>query len=759
MASFSNDDLFLPKILNNSIEQSKDTHLESNYNNEKDFLELIDLKNINKSERNFKNINITNSTMLDKLSSIKKKESKSSLNIHTNSNSNNLNNNSSQNKLEKYQKHIFNLEQKITQIDSNYMKQIYKLNEEINIKNKNLKYLSNINKNLKISLNSLTKKLDELLYKFTKDQKKLKPKNNNISEKDKNFEEQLLLKEKELKHQQNMINILSNDNKKLKHSLEIQNNYEINRNLSDKLCVKEQEIVNLKKIIKDYEHKYEKHNECQKEIDLLKIKLLNNQKELSEKKKEIFISHKNITELQSKYINSESAVNLINKTIKERNIKKKEKLIVNMKLINNSRKNKKTLSPQIKHRELSEDNKNSKISDISNNLNYNIIYNIFTEEEIDIIKKLYEYKYYKFQDFIKKVEILEKYQSSKDKAYIVTIRKLNMKIDEYIEQNNLAEISLKEKDNKILCLTRQLKDLIKKKKDLYENNKKLIVLLNNITKRYKEEKKAKIELANLLLELQNKSENNSNIKENKIMKEIDLDINENIIINTINNSINKENINNENKNDSVDKNILLLKEILKENPINKEIIQKERLLPNKSKNLPIKKDSVISEKDLELESIVSQNTIETPKNKKQVQYQINSNINHVEIKGIKNKINREVLFETQPKENKKKLAYSIGVKNNKQIINRGTLLSQFKTIDKVNNNIKDLKRYDLKNDIKRSMRRMSLINRDKSESAIIDLLNNEKKVKKTNNFKTEKNIKIEKFGDNANSKISILFED
>ena len=184
-----------------------------------------------------------------------------------------------------------------------------------------------------------------------------------------------------------------------------------------------------------------------------------------------------------------------------------------------------------------------------------------------------------------------------------------------------------------------------------------------------------------------------------------------------------------------------------------------QLLHNKSKNLPIKKDSVISEKDLELESIVSQNTIETPKNKKQVQYQINSNINHVEIKGIKNKINREVLFETQPKENKKKLAYSIGVKNNKQIINRGTLLSQFKTIDKVNNNIKDLKRYDLKNDIKRSMRRMSLINRDKSESAIIDLLNNEKKVKKTNNFKTEKNIKIEKFGDNANSKISILFED
>ena len=44
----SNDDLFLPRILNNSIEQSKDTHLESNYNiYEKDSKDLIDIKHIN----------------------------------------------------------------------------------------------------------------------------------------------------------------------------------------------------------------------------------------------------------------------------------------------------------------------------------------------------------------------------------------------------------------------------------------------------------------------------------------------------------------------------------------------------------------------------------------------------------------------------------------------------------------------------------------------------------------------------------------
>ena len=259
MASISNDDLILPKILNNSIEQSKDTHLESNGNNEKDSQELIDLKQININDKNYlnknRNINITNSTILDKLSSIVKKESKSTLNIRTNTN------NQQQKIIEKYEKRIVDLETKLSQIDSYHMKEISKLNEEINIKDKNLKLLAKVNKNLRNSLNNLTQKLDELLYKFTKDQKKLNLKGNNMNNKEKNFEEQLLLKEKELKNQQNMINILTKDNEKLRHSLEVQNNFELNRNLSDKLFIKEKEIVNLNKIIKDYEHKYQKHNE------------------------------------------------------------------------------------------------------------------------------------------------------------------------------------------------------------------------------------------------------------------------------------------------------------------------------------------------------------------------------------------------------------------------------------------------------------------------------------------------------------------
>ena len=756
MSSISNDDLFLPRILSNSIEKSHDTHLESNYNNERDSQELIDIKQININDRNYKNknINITSSTILDKLSSIKKKESKSTLNINIKTNTTNSYNNSPQNIIEEYKNRIYELETKLSQLNTYHMKEITKLNEEINIKNKNLKKLSNINKNMKISLNDLTRKLDELLYKFTKDQKKLISKSiNNTNAKEKNFEEQLLLKEKELKNQQNMINILSKDNKKLRHSLEIQNTFELNRNLSDKLFIKEQEIINLNKIIKDYEHKYKKHNECQKEIDILKEKLINNQKELSEKKKEIFINHKNIIQLQSKYISSKDAINAINKNIKERKIKKNLKLSFDTNIINNSNnslnpsnkynsftQNKKNLNSIPIQRDLSENNKNNRTIDISNNSNYNIIFNIFSKEEIDIIKKLYENKDDKFQEFIKKIEILEKYQNSKDRAYLTTIKRLKMKIDDYINNINLAENTLKDKDNKIFFLTRQIKELIKKKKELNDNNNKLIYLLNKSNKNYEEAKKAKIELSNLLFKYQNENIKESYNNESNIINELNIDINDKNDINKI--IDNKEIIKNENKsiiNDSNDKNT------------------SNKIITDDSHNLIINKDIKNSEKDFELDSILSKNIIETPKKKKYIQYQINSNINHVEIKGIKNK-NKEILFETQPIENNKNKLKFNGIKfnnSNQNIINKRLLFLPYKKSESVNSPNIVIKEKLKKNVSKRNLKRMSFTIRDKSESAIVNLLDSEKKGN-INKDNFNKNDIINYV--NRNSRINFLFE-
>ena len=767
MTAVSNDDLFLPKILNSSIEQSKDTNIDLNLNNEKDSL---DIKQTSIKERNYnnKNTKLTNSSI--KNSPIKKRESKSSINLLINTNI--LNNNEQQKIIEKYKVIISDLETKLTQIDSYHMKEISKLKEEIDTKDKNLKSLSKVNKNLKISLNNLTKRLDELIFKFTKDQKKLIHKNNLSSDKQKNFEEQLLLKERELKNQQNMINILSKDNKKLRHNLDIKNTFELNRDLSDKLYIKDQEIINLKKIIKDYEHKYKKHDECQKEIDMLREKLLNNQKELSEKKKEIFISHKNITQLQSKFVSSESAINLINKNIKERN--KKIKLKIN--ILNNcftpsknelNSKNKILLSPIKMQRELSENRINSKSIDYINNYNYNIIFNIFSEEELDIIKALYENKYEKYNEFIRKVNILEKYQNSKDKAYLITIKKLKMKIDDYIYRNNCAENSIKDKDNKIFFLTKQIKELLKKNKDLNENNKKLIALIRKLNKKYEEEKISKIKLANHLLkyESENKIENDNKINSikvtdnnNNINNNNDLNKNENISNENINKDIiiGKDDLSNENKiinnenDDSNDKNIIIYKENLNQIPNNQEIIQERKLsLSEDSNNESINNGFKDSEKDLELDSIFSQNILESPHKKKNIEYKIISNETRVDIKGIK-KENSEPLFETQPIKTQRKIEISSNIKNDNKRNNNSLLLLNKTTGNLQEKNKKKLTEINLinqnikKNEIKR-VRKNTVIIRDKSKFAITEFLNFEKK--RENNKKK-----------NESSKVNILFD-
>ena len=747
MTSLSNDDLFLPKILNSSIEHSKDTHVESNIykldlNNEKD--SSIN-KQISIKEKNIlhKNTNLTNSTI--KSSSQRKKDSRSSINLNTNSNNINIVNNSDHQKIiEEYQKIISDLESKLSQNDINYLKEITKLNEEISVKNNNLKTLSKLNENLKLSLKNLTQRLDELIYKFTKDQKKLIRNNRSNSldksnDIEKNFEKQLSLKEKELKNQQNIINILSRDNKKLRHNLEIKNTFEMNRSLSDKLYLKEQEIINLNKIIKDYEHKYKKHNECQKEIDSLREKLINNQKELSEKKKEIFISHKNITQLQSKCIQSENAINIINNNIKERN--KKAKLKIN--IINScmtpprnevvDSKNKYKLSPITLKRELS-DFKNNKSFDYINNFNYNIIFNIFSKEEIDIIKKLYENNDNKYNEFIKKVNILEKYQNSKDKAYLVTIKKLKDKIDDYIYRLSNAETKIKDKDYKIFILTKQIKDLLGKKKEYIDKNKKLILLVEESNKNYEQEKRAKIELANRLLKCQSEkrkeAENDNKLKvpiSSKNINHINLDndLNKNkdlnFDVNNLNgvNKKNNEDINNINEND---KNIIVYKDI----PIQ---------IPSSQEILPIKKVTLsdkYSEKDLELDSIFSQNIFESPRKKKCTQFQIISNISRVDIEGINNEKensnNTNILFETQPK-----------------IINRKSIKSNTIINGTICNNIKSKKSNYNNNNIPNKNLEVGISSKILKYKKINDIgeeINEEKILQTNNNLPEEKSKKI-----------------
>ena len=152
-----------------------------------------------------------------------------------------------------------------------------------------------------------------------------------------------------------------------------------------------------------------------------------------------------------------------------------------------------------------------------------------------------------------------------------------------------------------------------------------------------------------------------------------------------------------------------------------------------SNSIILNKELKNSEKD-ELDSIFSQNIIETPNKKKCVEYTINSNISYVEIKGIKknkNKNNDNILFETQI--NNKRNS-----KNNKNnnVEKKRTLILPYKKSESVDD-LKEIKFANhnrkntvvLNNNIIKNMKRLTLFNKDKTESAIVNLLNTDKKEK------------------------------
>lgn len=420
------DNIFLPKIEKNKIEDI------SNFNKDniidiKDSVDSIDIKHNNIN-------NINNS-------------------IFSNPVNDYINKNNEQEKLlQEYKNKIDQLELTILNMKNNHLQETSKLISDNKLKEKNIKLISNINKNLNESLNSIKPKLNEMLVKFYCNNKKISKQK---STQELNFEEQLILKEKELKNQQQLISILSLDNKNLKNSMDKYNYIELNRSLNDKLLVKEKEITKLNKVIKEYKNKFECHTKCEREIESLKEKINNNQKEISEQRVKLHNKEKDITELQTKFYNSEKAVQQLNLNIKER-----FKKINNNKNTRNNKNNKNNSNDNIRIKNnLSPINHKSKlyINSVYNNICTNNNTNndknnlciLFNEKEIETIKKMYEKDSGKFEEFIKKVDIIQKYKNSKEKALMLKIKQSEMKIKEYEEKIFLAENSIKDKERQI----------------------------------------------------------------------------------------------------------------------------------------------------------------------------------------------------------------------------------------------------------------------------------------------------------------------
>ena len=136
-------------------------------------------------------------------------------------NENDIKENGENNKNEENSKEYINkikeLEETIIKMNSDFSKEIQMHKNEILEKEKNIKKLINSNNNLKKSLEVLTQRLDKIIINSNQQKPKInKILNNNVQE---DLQHQLDIKEKELKNQQQLIKILTKDNKNIRKIL------------------------------------------------------------------------------------------------------------------------------------------------------------------------------------------------------------------------------------------------------------------------------------------------------------------------------------------------------------------------------------------------------------------------------------------------------------------------------------------------------------------------------------------------------------
>ena len=319
----------------------------------------------------------------------------------------------------KYINKIKELEEKIKIINLQY-------GNEIKKKEKDIKKLVTTNSNLKNSLELLTQRLDKVL--INKNIQKIK-KPNIITENNKDdLQYQLEIKEKELKNQQQLINILKNDNKNIRNILSTFGYNENSINLVEKVNQQYKDLLNLQKNFKEYK---EKHSSSQININSKKINSLN-----------------------------------------EENKKKNKKLVLN------------SLSPTghncntTKNKNLDINKKKHEYHGISSSFHYNKENNnsesIFTENEKKVIKNFFNDEE-NYQNFINKISILEKSSIVKEKEMIMKIKLMENKLKEKDKENEDIKKESKEKDNIIIALNVQNKEL---KKTVNE----LITKINLLTK-------------------------------------------------------------------------------------------------------------------------------------------------------------------------------------------------------------------------------------------------------------------------------------
>ena len=349
---------------------------------------------------------------------------------------------------EKYQylDKIKELEETIKQMNLEYSNEIKKHKDEIEKKEKDIKKLIITNNNLKNSLEILTQRLDKILINSNQQKVKLNKTNNNQE----NLQHQLDIKEKELKNQQQLINILTKDNKNIRNMLNNLNNLGVNEsniNFTEKMKQQYQEIQNLKKNLNEYKIKLDqKQSSTQKNLSSKEINFNADEESSIQKKPNIFLNK--IKKVKINSISSTGSSYNIHKISKYTNKSQSVELY--------------KINPKKK---LIYRGVNSSFD--YNNNNNNNFETIFTNEEINTIKNSF-YDEQKYESFMNKINILEKASLSKEKEMKMKIKLIENKLKQ--KEKELLEVKKesKERENTIIALNVQIKELKKNKEELIE---------------------------------------------------------------------------------------------------------------------------------------------------------------------------------------------------------------------------------------------------------------------------------------------------
>lgn len=376
--------------------------------------------------------------------------------------------------------------------------EIGKLQKDLELRNKNIKLLTETNYKQKNALENLSNQLDQKIERLRLMQATKKKNETDEEKQKKEIEKKLSLKEQELKNSLALIQILSRDNKKLKELLDTYGEYKKKMQLVDLSHFKDDEKNSLMNEINLLKKEIAEHKLCNKKLTELNtnIKYLKSDVKLlkaenTELKKKINMLSKPNPLLLS---NSQSLQNIKQKSLTNRtkSVDCKNKRVIH-KIYNKNNKSQKSSSIGF--------NKSKEIKNIDN------YQKLFTEKEKYIIEKLYENDQENYEKFIRKISILEGARLSLLSKHKIEIKILSEKIENLNEQIEYLNLKNKESESRLKIFQYQVNEYKNGTKIYQKRINEMQSNIEDLTNQKKEKQQEASILSHKIQELQEEMKN------------------------------------------------------------------------------------------------------------------------------------------------------------------------------------------------------------------------------------------------------------